>query len=93
MARLFPGSRAASEEATVPGTDAGTILDQDGPRRALPLGPAPEPLVLAKGGAQVAPVVNVATTSDSDGDLAPLDPGHSLVLADFLRRRSAPAKD
>lgn len=69
MARLFTGTREAPEEGIVLGPAAGPSLDSPERRPALPLGPAPEPLAIA--------------AAETEADVAPLEPGRSLAIADF----------
>lgn len=67
MARLFPGTRDAHDEGAVLGPAKGSVLDAAETRPALPLGPAPEPLAIAK----------------AEAEAAPLEPGRALAIADF----------
>ena len=83
MARLFPGSREAPEDGVVLGPTASTALAPEGGRKALPLGPETEPLVVASGttSANTGPETKVENPSGTD--IAPIEPGRALALADF----------
>lgn len=83
MARLFPGSREAPEEGVDLGPAAGTALALEVGRKALPLGPESEPLVVASGGISSNTGPEAKADNPSDAEIAPVEPGRALALADF----------
>lgn len=81
MARLFSGTREAPEKGAVLGPVAGSTRDETEPGPALPLGPEPEPLVIAS---QAARAISASKPSaPGDADVAPLESSRALALADF----------
>ena len=83
MARLFPGTRDASDRGLIRGPEIGRPLDDDVLRPALPLGPEPEPLAITPTKDRpIAAEIPPAPTPDN-GDIAPLEPGQALAIADF----------
>lgn len=83
MARLFPGTREAPEKGAVLGPAAGSTLDDVKPGPALPLGPEPEPLVIASSAVRPIAVADDSAPAADDGEIAPLESSRALALADF----------
>ena len=83
MARLFPGSRKAPEVGAVLGSTAGTAIDLEEKRPALPLGPGPEPLAMDPRKARPIAVDGPPAALADDADVTPLEPGRALAIADF----------
>ena len=83
VARLFPGSSDTPEEGAVLGAAAGAVADLGVRGQALPLSPAPEPLVVAQTSTRPITVTDTPTAMLRDADNAPVEPGRALALADF----------
>lgn len=65
------------------GSAAGTALAPEGGGKALPLGPKTEPLVVASGATSPNTGSEAKVDNPSGTDIAPVEPGRALALADF----------
>jgi uncharacterized heparinase superfamily protein len=87
MAGLFPGIRPASDRGLISGPENGATLDSDALRPALRLGPEPEPLAIlspkSRPIAAESAVPPASNDSENDSEIAPLEPGRALAIADF----------
>lgn len=83
MVRLFSGTREAADRGMVRGPEGGTTLEGDALRPALPLGPEPEPLAIAPAKSRPIAAQSTPPAASDEGDVAPLEPGRALAIADF----------
>lgn len=83
MARLLPGTRKAPDEGAALGPVDGSEAHLEKQRRALPLGPKPEQLVVAAVADPSREVSETPATGTADEDVAPIEPSRALALADF----------
>lgn len=83
MARLFSGTREASDQGIAREPEPGAALDSDTPRPALPLGPDPEPLVIAPTKSRPIAAESNPPLAADEGEIAPLESGRALAVADF----------